>query len=197
MDCTGMPRELHGYQLCHETTGREIPGRVERSTFHIQIAVAATFDVGKECVTMTTWPCFHRLIAKHEGQGGTLLALCLPAGLRSCAPRTAKHYTIAWYWIYWLYLPVLYGPVVILHWSGRLSCCSVLISLDHEVLKRRRRKSIVSNWKNARWKLAGTHRGCAWVSFFAIPVISKAEKHQKLIFPDRSKLESVLFHGNV
>jgi hypothetical protein len=86
-----MPRELDGYQLCHETTGGEIPGRVESSAFHIHIAVAATFDVGKECVTMATWSCFHRLIVKHEGQAGTLLALSLPAGLLSCAPRTGKH----------------------------------------------------------------------------------------------------------
>ena len=95
LSAQAMPRELARYQLCRETTGREIPGRVESTAFHTHIAVAATFDVGKECVTMATWPCFHRLIVKHEAQGGTLLALSLPAGLRSCAPRTGKDSTIA------------------------------------------------------------------------------------------------------
>ena len=69
-----MPRALDIYQLWHETTGREIPARFQSNASHINIAIAATFDVGNESVTVAMWPCFHRLIAKHKAQKEALLA---------------------------------------------------------------------------------------------------------------------------
>ena len=32
------------------------------------------FDVGKERVTMPSWPCFHQLMVKHKAQKEALLA---------------------------------------------------------------------------------------------------------------------------
>ena len=32
------------------------------------------FDVGKEGITMPSWPCFHQLMVKHKAQKEALLA---------------------------------------------------------------------------------------------------------------------------